>query len=864
MQTKTRQIKTRPDRRMKILSFSALLFIAVVSVSVACSSSGSNSQAEARITVANGGELRAPDGSFVLSVPPGAVSEDVDIAFKEVSSEEAPSTISDAEGTGYELTPDGLQFSLPARVTITLPGDELGIDDETQEVPTYDLFTVSSDDEVTALEETEAEFDTAKSEMVLTAELSHFSKLYRSKRNVAVTLSQISGSLTVGQPVFVGAGTFSSTDRITHSTTWVLEALSNTQWDVPNTSVVSDKEGAGLIRELTFTGDNKRLSGAFNLQRTEGINVQTNLICTAVGTGIYSFSVVATPVLTGSSGANPRPIRISLTATVPCISVADADETAAAGIQATLRAGGADRIFTPTPAPPGFVATATPTPRPTPALEPTARPTATPSPRPGASPTPRPTAIAGELVIRVIASTGQLVPGELAVFSGFEVPQVSTDTGALFAFDSENGTGIWRFDQAAQGDAGLVAFAQSFSPPDNGQYAFLSGHVMNQSGSLAFIGRLKIDNDFTEGVFLVNPNGSLIEVALEGQDAPGTEAKFTQFDTVQLTDSGKVLFTSPAGGRGYWLWDNGALRHVITEGDALPGLAADWRNTSSGRMFSPGVADDGSVLFAIPNYRRSLPGGNEQTQRGGIWLLKPGGDQLIADVGMSAPDLTTFTRFLDPSINASGRVAFSAMSELQIGSELFINRAIWKTDAAGALVKVAEPGIKVGTDNTEMLEVSSPIIQRDHSVVFVGTAFDSTNSLISFLLRGTDSGIEVLARTDALTGPNGVVSLVPSAIGNIGTNSSGAVVFTVGFLSDAWIWTPDGAVRRIIGPGDQLEVPTPGGSEPRTVSFIEFAGGASNGTGSPSGLSDDADIVVKVTFTDQSTAIVLATFTDDS
>lgn len=503
---------------MRLTSVFVLLSITVLSISVACSNSGSDLTTEARITVENGGELRAPDGSFVLSVPPGAVSEDVDIAFKQVSSEDAPTGIPGAEGNGYELTPDGLQFSEPAHVTLTIPIDELEIDAETQLATAFDLYTVDSDGAVTAIDNPENQFDLAEGVLTLTADISHFSKLFRSKRNISISLSQIQGALAIGQKVFVEGVVSSNGTSISHDTGWVFEALSNVELDVPNTRVLHREESATLTQELSFTGNSKRFSGDVDLRPNQGVEFHSNLICTSVGTGIYSFSVVATPVITGSSGANPRPVRISLTAKVSCITVTDAEATAAASIQATLRAGGADTIFTPTAQPFGFVPTQTPTPLPTPALEPTVAATATPTPRPGPTPTQGPVAVPGEITLRVIANSGELVPDELAVFTGFELPQVSSNTGALFGFDDTGGRGIWRFIQDSNGGAALVAFAQSYSPPEPGQYAFLESQafVMNEAGSLAFIGRLRTDIDFTDGLFLINQDGSLVEVALEG------------------------------------------------------------------------------------------------------------------------------------------------------------------------------------------------------------------------------------------------------------------------------------------------------------------------------------------------------------
>ncbi len=153
-------------------------------VAFGCSSSSTNHQPEARITVADGGVLQWPQGIFTLTVPPGAVDEDVTISLDQFSSNDPINGVPDVEGIRFELKPDGLQFKVPAKVSIEVP-----FDSGAESASTYDLFSVSSDGEVAGLENVANEFDVAEGKVTLTGELSHFSTVVRTKRSLTVSLS---------------------------------------------------------------------------------------------------------------------------------------------------------------------------------------------------------------------------------------------------------------------------------------------------------------------------------------------------------------------------------------------------------------------------------------------------------------------------------------------------------------------------------------------------------------------------------------------------------------------------------------------------------------------------------------------------
>lgn len=68
----------------------------------------------------NGGQMTSVDGTLTIAIPAGALSSPVDIGIRQM----APSELEPTEllnlplGQLYELTPDGLEFSMPIQVTV--------------------------------------------------------------------------------------------------------------------------------------------------------------------------------------------------------------------------------------------------------------------------------------------------------------------------------------------------------------------------------------------------------------------------------------------------------------------------------------------------------------------------------------------------------------------------------------------------------------------------------------------------------------------------------------------------------------------------------------------------------------------------
>lgn len=114
----------------------------------------------------DGGTAESADGRFVLVIPPGALSDDVDITIAEQASD-------GPIGVEWELGPDGLEFAEPARATITMDLDDTTIRDDDGVYTVPAIESVSGD----TVEELGGIDITLDEELVLSADVEHFSSI---------------------------------------------------------------------------------------------------------------------------------------------------------------------------------------------------------------------------------------------------------------------------------------------------------------------------------------------------------------------------------------------------------------------------------------------------------------------------------------------------------------------------------------------------------------------------------------------------------------------------------------------------------------------------------------------------------------
>src|SRR6185312_3576726 len=116
----------REARTMGSYRFVGVAALVAASMFAACSSSkstGGNPPAGAgqsvtqHITAAQGGVVADPQGTSKLTIPPGALSADLDITLNTTAAENGTVSVV------YNFGPEGTKFATPASLVINVPSD---------------------------------------------------------------------------------------------------------------------------------------------------------------------------------------------------------------------------------------------------------------------------------------------------------------------------------------------------------------------------------------------------------------------------------------------------------------------------------------------------------------------------------------------------------------------------------------------------------------------------------------------------------------------------------------------------------------------------------------------------------------------
>jgi hypothetical protein len=126
----------------------------------------------------DGTTVRSADGVLTVEVPEGAASDGVEVTIRELSEEDLPSELRGADPdavaiVGYELGPDGAEFSEPVVVTFRIDPSEHGIELPDGAVPLGLLLTENSAGELESIEG--AEVSREDGSVVVRAGMTHFS-----------------------------------------------------------------------------------------------------------------------------------------------------------------------------------------------------------------------------------------------------------------------------------------------------------------------------------------------------------------------------------------------------------------------------------------------------------------------------------------------------------------------------------------------------------------------------------------------------------------------------------------------------------------------------------------------------------------
>src|SRR5262249_33758323 len=384
----------------------------------------------------------------------------------------------------------------------------------------------------------------------------------------------------------------------------------------------------------------------------------------------------------------------------------------------------------------------------------------------------------------------------------------------------------------ASGSA-LRALAYSNDPaPGGGTFRFFFNPVVNAAGQVAFFARLSPSG---RGIFLSQPDGTLIAVARDGDPAPmggrfdfsrasardrafhlerisGSEraarldspgspmgpdgsANFVGFGTpFAINDGGDLAFgasTTIYGRGGVFVFSNGKLTRRIREGDPVPGGGTI--------VYVVGVSINASGQIAFQAYLSS------NYVDHAVFLFSPDGTMTpIARFGEQSPEGDQFVYLRSPLVNATGQVAFLSELGQSLGGAY-----LWSGDS---IARVAGQGDPIDRE-PKFLNTYTVGIDGTGRVLFGADLFPGNFGL--FL----GSPVAIVARVGDPAPGGGVFDFIDGFWPSI--NDSSQAVFEgistsiVTSYTDGLYSSFDGTLTRIAASDD----PAPGGGR-----FTNFYG----------------------------------------
>ena len=336
-------------------------------------------------------------------------------------------------------------------------------------------------------------------------------------------------------------------------------------------------------------------------------------------------------------------------------------------------------------------------------------------------------------------------PGAMGLFSrrGDPAPGLSGADYSLF-FANTHPSGAIGFNASLQGPAvnennssaawvgtigsgeslQLLARAGDAAPglPAGARFRSVGTPMVSASGQVAMHAMASVGPANVEGVW-VGPPGNLVPVVTTGTappDAPGRTLSF--LGVSRFNDAGHLAFMGFLNAEtteeqisnvGIWAGPAGAVRAIALEDRQAPGFEEGvvFHGSVPGEAISydafknPTLGNGGHVAFAATVFAANV----DVFHNDGVWVSQPVGGPgpaaltLVAregDAAPGAPDGTVFKgvlsgddlipAFENPLLNASGQVAFEALTSGPLGQ---FGRGVWVTDASGQLHLVAHSGM---------------------------------------------------------------------------------------------------------------------------------------------------------------------------
>lgn len=233
-------------------------------------------------------------------------------------------------------------------------------------------------------------------------------------------------------------------------------------------------------------------------------------------------------------------------------------------------------------------------------------------------------------VARLIARSGQkIAKDETGSFSEHYYPSSINDRNEV-AFLGRSGEKSGIFIGSLKG-VEIVAFGGRPSPLKGSSFIGFGNRTpaINNRGDVAFIGFVD-GPDAGRGLFLKPVGGPIRLVARSGEQIPGTNWNFTDFNSISLNDNGDIAFTAAFAGRsrGIFIKTSKGLEVVALHNQRIPG--GD-REDVFNHFTTPDINSRGEVVF-YAQWRTPRIGVNIgvfwRDQQGALHRLFQRGDQM--------------------------------------------------------------------------------------------------------------------------------------------------------------------------------------------------------------------------------------------
>ena len=326
-------------------------------------------------------------------------------------------------------------------------------------------------------------------------------------------------------------------------------------------------------------------------------------------------------------------------------------------------------------------------------------------------------------VIDQIVREGETVPGGDGSFGSISATNPNRRGGIAFR-SGLNGTSGGTADDAgiffaADGNLSQVVRKGQAAAGGDGTFSVFQGPLsVNNFGQVGFGATLAGTGLASDQVIYRGGNGGMIQLAREGQAAPGG-GSFTDLNAWanSLNDAGQVAFSAGlSDGSGLYRAGDDGLVRIVRSGQAAPDGNGQFLDAP---VRFVGLNEAGQVAFWAP-LEGTMGGSTDNT---GIFLGSGGSLTQIARRGQAAPvagDIYTFFSALSRP-NAAGQVAFAASVQDLDG---VFRAGLFTSDGIDTL-QVARTGDPVaGTTVTNVSITSAASLNEMGQIVYTAQTAD--------------------------------------------------------------------------------------------------------------------------------------------